>query len=570
MPKMRMKQWPPTLMLLLLTAVIQASGDTIPSRCPMVKMEAERLPDLTTPRAGHIAVCTSGELMVIGGHTTGFVPTATAEYFSDGTWHQLPTTYAHDHAFGLPLSSGKILIAGGHDEPLGVGQTFTVETYDPATHTFSGYGCLNTKRTLASGTELDSGRVMLAGNWYHDDGIEMFDGQKSFYAVKDVSVSRMSPFIFRTSGNNAIIVGNQDNKCNGPDSIVIDQLHGEPFSIPLLQTWRPLTFDTPNRSYDSFIGDTAKGVYKYLMPVQDFTRFNAESEKSGHPSGRIAIALVEDTVISLLPTVCPIPVESSPGNPILYYSTIVADRKAQRAYLAGTDKVRRLYLLSIDYALRPAPLTLYYTDPLPDCGFNMPVLTQDGNLAIIGGCMLDNYTSDHYTPTASAWLIRLGQQQTADNNHTIWLWLTLGVILLAVLAFLLLRSRRRSTSMVEVEAQSGNNSSDEALLQRISNHIEQNRLYLNSDLKMMDIADAFNVHRKDVSVCINSQMGCSFAQFINTYRVEYAQQLLRKDPDMKIISVALESGFSNERSFFRAFKSATGLSPKEWVLRQID
>ena len=538
--------------------------------CPMVKIEAERLPDLNTPRAGHIAVCAGGELTVIGGHTTGFVPTATAEYFSDGAWHQLPTTYAHDHAFGLPLSSGNILIAGGHDQPLGIGQTFTVETYDPATHTFSGFGCLNTKRTLASGVELDSGRVMLTGNWYHDDGIEVFDGQKNFLAVKDVSVSRMSPYVFRTSGNNAIIIGNQDNKGNGPDSIIIDQLNGDPFSIPLLQTWRLMTFDTPNRSYDGFIGDVAKGVYKYMMPFQDFTRLNTESEKSGHPSGHIAIALVEDTVISLLPTVCPIPVESSLGSPILYYSTIVADRKAQRAYLAGTDKVQRLYLLSIDYSRRPAPLTLYYTDPLPDCGFNMPVLTSDGNLAIIGGSMHDNYTSDHYTPTASSWLIRLGQQQTADNSHTIWLWLTLGVILLAALAVILLRSRRRNTSTAEVEAPSGENGSDDALFQRISNLIEQKRLFLNSDLKMTDLAAELDVTRNRVSDCINSCRGCSFSQFINAYRVEYAQQLLRKDPNMKIASAALESGFSNERSFFRAFKTATGISPKEWVLQQID
>ena len=367
--------WQTILMLVLLTVVIQTSGGTIPPRCPMVKIEAERLPDLNIPRAGHITVCAGSELTVIGGHTTGFVPTTMAEYFSDGTWHQLPTTYAHDDAFGLPLSSGKILIAGGHEQPLGIGQTFMVETYDPATHRFGGFGCLERKRTLASGTELDSGQVLLTGNWYHDDGIEMFDGQKSFHAVKDVSASRVSPYVFRTSGNNAIIVGNQDNKGNGPDSIIIDQLYGESFSIPLLQIWRPLTFDTPNRSYDAFIGDTAKGIYKYLMPVQDFTRFNTESEKSRRPSGHIAIALVEDTVISLLPTLCPIPVESSLGTPIFYYGTIVADRKAQRAYLAGTDKVQRLYLLSIDYSRRPAPLTLYYTDPLPDCGFAMPVLT---------------------------------------------------------------------------------------------------------------------------------------------------------------------------------------------------
>jgi AraC-like DNA-binding protein len=32
--------------------------------------------------------------------------------------------------------------------------------------------------------------------------------------------------------------------------------------------------------------------------------------------------------------------------------------------------------------------------------------------------------------------------------------------------------------------------------------------------------------------------------------------------------VALESGFANERTFFRVFKEATGMSPKEWAAQQ--
>jgi hypothetical protein len=36
------------------------------------------------------------------------------------------------------------------------------------------------KRAKASALELDSGRVVVSGNWYHDDGIELFDGKMSF------------------------------------------------------------------------------------------------------------------------------------------------------------------------------------------------------------------------------------------------------------------------------------------------------------------------------------------------------------------------------------------------------
>ena len=40
----------------------------------------ERLPDLNIPRSGHHTVFVNGELTVMGGHTTAFVPTPTLEY----------------------------------------------------------------------------------------------------------------------------------------------------------------------------------------------------------------------------------------------------------------------------------------------------------------------------------------------------------------------------------------------------------------------------------------------------------------------------------------------------------
>ena len=59
------------------------------------------------------------------------------------------------------LKSGKVLIAGGHEKSLGIGQTFPVEFYDPQTHTFEGYGCLDVKRTMAEAVEMDSGHVVI-------------------------------------------------------------------------------------------------------------------------------------------------------------------------------------------------------------------------------------------------------------------------------------------------------------------------------------------------------------------------------------------------------------------------
>jgi len=42
---------------------------------------------------------------------------------------------------------------------------------------------------------------------------------------------------------------------------------------------------------------------------------------------------------------------------------------------------------------------------------------------------------------------------------------------------------------------------------------------------------------------------------------------LEQLPDMKITQVYSEVGFANENTFFRAFKSHTGLTPTEWKSR---
>ena len=102
-------------------------------------------------------------------------------------------------------------------------------------------------------------------------------------------------------------------------------------------------------------------------------------------------------------------------------------------------------------------------------------------------------------------------------------------------------------------------------MERICRYMEEQQPYLNSELKVQDVADALGTNRTYVSNCIRNQRGCSFSQFVNTYRIEYAQQLLRQYPDKKIAEVSLDSGFSTESSFFRAFKAATGMAPKEWM-----
>ena len=549
-----------TIVLMLLTIAAKAV-DT----CPMVKIEAERLADLNVARAGHNTLFLNGELTVLGGHSTGFVPTATAEYLKDGEWHLIPMAYMHDNGTAVALKNGMVLLAGGHTGNLGIGQTFETEIYNPVTHSFGNYGCMSQKRALASGTEIDSGRVVISGNWYGRDGVELFDNSSGFSYVKDVRVGRTSPYILRTASDDVLIFGSQGTcgQMLGDSTAIIDRLAGEPFMAPLLREWKPVNISMPpHNNAGGFIGDESTGDYSYLLLARDSVRYDCLPEQEGRSSGQTAIMLLRGTVFSLLPTVCPIPRETSVGGLIDWYGSVIADRHAQRAYVPGIDRDKRLYLLCVDYTMQPAPLTIYYTDPLPDCGFNMPVVIADGNLAIIGGNFQAGFHSTNYEPTATVWLIRLNENEKAATSTTLWPWVLIALLAAAIIAAVVYFHRRHHDTSTSL---SSRGAATVSLFPRICQLMDEQQLFRNNTLKVSDVASALATNTRYVTECIKAERNQTFSQFVLDYRIAYAKQLLLEHPDKKITEVYTDAGFSNERSFFRAFKGATGMTTREWI-----
>ena len=557
--------WLAILLFLLPTVASGASADTIPSDCPIVKMEVEQLPDLNIPRASHQLFFAGGEYVVAGGHTNGFIPTPTAEYFKDGEWHVTQMVYNHDFGYSVVLKSGKVLLGGGSSEPIGIGQTFLAEMYNPQSHTFDGFGSMEQKRAGASGLELDNGSVVIAGNWYHQDGIEVFDGKKRFTYIKDVAEGRSGPFIFQTAKDDAIIFSGFNTKGDSLHSSMADRLKGEAVSIPLFETWHPFGCYS-HRNAESFIGDESKGVYTYLFPVRDST-------------SQVAIAKIENGNISLLPTACPVPMKTQWGG-IEYYSTIIADQTRGRAYLVGgnadmhtrPEKEFRHYVLRIDYAEasegKPAPLTLYYTDPLHDMPDYTPVLTPEGHLLIAGGLTT---AVSNFSPSVHAYVLRIsdGTAELSESNH-LWWWLAaLAAATVVAVGFLVRKYRwhkafRLAEASAEVTA-IGSTESTTELMQRINELMEQEQLYTNVNLKVTDVAARLGTNNRYVSDCIRLCEGTTFSRFVNGYRIRYAQQLMRTSPEKKVSSLYAEAGFANESTFFRTFKAYTGVTPKEWM-----
>ena len=368
----------------------------------MVKIQAERLADLNIPRNGHSVLCVNGEPTVIGGHTTNFVPTPTLEYYKDGKWHVVPMAFTHDDGCAVQLTTGQVLILGGHEKNMGIGQSFEAEFYDPETRSCEGFASTDTKRAMPSALALDNGRAVISGNWYHKDAIELYDGKVTFQHVKEVSIGRSTPHILRTAPDNAIILSGTDTTGQQLTLPVADQLRGEPYRVPLLETWQLMRCARYWPSSYYFIGDEAQGDYSYLLPVHN-------------DKGEIAIARVTNGEFSLLPTDVPIPLSCQWGK-ISYYVNLLADREHRRAYLICCDSIAvspcdttPIYVISIDYASTPAHVTLCYTDVLTDVDITNPLLTDDGDLMLVGGTPHGSY----FKPTAATWLIHLAPQSKA-------------------------------------------------------------------------------------------------------------------------------------------------------------
>ncbi|NLZ19581.1 MAG: helix-turn-helix transcriptional regulator [Bacteroidales bacterium] len=109
----------------------------------------------------------------------------------------------------------------------------------------------------------------------------------------------------------------------------------------------------------------------------------------------------------------------------------------------------------------------------------------------------------------------------------------------------------------------------QALLERVRELVESQKMYLTPGLKITDVAEALDTNRTYISSCINRQTGMSFSDYINGFRVRHAKELMReKDPRLSVTQIGIRSGFSGDTTFFRNFKKATGQTPSEWISSQ--
>jgi AraC-like DNA-binding protein len=145
---------------------------------------------------------------------------------------------------------------------------------------------------------------------------------------------------------------------------------------------------------------------------------------------------------------------------------------------------------------------------------------------------------------------------------------------LAVLAGLgagaYLRSRRRARKIREkYKTSSLGAEAAEQIAPRLLRVLDEEKLYLNPNLSLRDLAQRLRIHPNHLSRVINERFGLSFNDFINRYRIDEAKRRLA-DPaerETSVLDIALGSGFFSKSVFNTAFKKFAGTTPSEYRKR---
>ncbi|MEM6802882.1 MAG: helix-turn-helix domain-containing protein [Bacteroidota bacterium] len=107
----------------------------------------------------------------------------------------------------------------------------------------------------------------------------------------------------------------------------------------------------------------------------------------------------------------------------------------------------------------------------------------------------------------------------------------------------------------------------EVWLQRIEQKMQEEDLYKNSALTLLDLAQALDTTTKTISQTVNQGTGLNFNDYINRFRIEAFKDeiLAKRHEQLTLLGIAIACGFNSKSTFNRAFKKHSGQSPSEFL-----
>ncbi len=102
---------------------------------------------------------------------------------------------------------------------------------------------------------------------------------------------------------------------------------------------------------------------------------------------------------------------------------------------------------------------------------------------------------------------------------------------------------------------------------RLSQLIEEEKIYTNSDLSLSELASTLDIHPNYLSQIINKKEDRTFHAYINDHRINEFKRLvaLPKNQQFTLMSLAYDCGFNSKSTFNRYFKKTTNQTPSQYV-----
>jgi len=93
------------------------------------------------------------------------------------------------------------------------------------------------------------------------------------------------------------------------------------------------------------------------------------------------------------------------------------------------------------------------------------------------------------------------------------------------------------------------------------------KAYEDPELSLAALARELNTNPALISRTINQGFEQNFNDFVNQFRINAVKDMLDNGEHRKqtLLGIAFDCGFNSKATFNRAFKKATGMSPKEWL-----